>query len=496
MARTTGKQRASGQIGAATSVSRPIQQDDNVAPTRVRMLVERLARWDVALAGFAWLAWFAGHFAGLADLAIPAWVLSGLALGVLRPRFGLILTILVVPYLGGAGDLGQAETLRVVPVLGAASRVALDRLFGVRTPGAPRGEMVVLALVASGLFLLTALTAFLPAVNPGILVLAAAPWLIGAPVAFLAAWIVAAHQGGHGDDAILDTVLISTVAACLFAFAAWAGLSWTGPFAYAADVGGRLGALGYPTPTAMAVAVAVPFAVVAAHRRHIVLSAVVLAIGLGAVAATGSRGALLALAAGAFVATAASGRLSVRVATAGALVAIVGAAGVLFVRYRDTPDPIAGAIAQMIGTDTLRVQSWWAAVDITARNPLMGGGWLSLSRVPEFGSVDVTSSHNLFFNAFADGGLPLGITFGFLVLHSTAMMWWHRRTIASYAIAAATTLLVTGLWDIPNLRSYGAVMGGLALGIVARTVTATPEAGEPRASKAERRAAARRSRKR
>jgi hypothetical protein len=288
---------------------------------------------------------------------------------------------------------------------------------------------------------------------------------------------------------------VSTVVACLFALAAWWGISWTAPFAYPADVAGRLGALGYPTPTGMAVAIALPFAVAAAYRRHVILAAVVLAIGLETVAATGSRGSLLALAAGAFLATAASGRLTRRVALVGALITIVGAIGVLAVRYAGTPDPVGGAIAQMIGTDTLRAQTWWEAVKITAQNPLLGGGWLSLSRVPEFASVTVTSSHNLFLNAFADGGLPLGITFGALVLHSTAMMWWHRRTIAPYAIAAAIAFLVSGLWDIPNLRSYGAVMGGLALGIVSRSIPPTaPAAGErtePRPSKAARRAARR-----
>jgi hypothetical protein len=440
-----------------------------IADLQLTFAARQLVTWKFGLALVALLGWFGGHLAAVSDVAIPLWVIAGLALGLWSPRAGLVVTILVVPYAGGVVDPPQAELLRMVPILGGAARIAWDRLRGDRTDLAPGGVVVGLGFVLIGLYALTAFTAFLGDPNAERLVLAALPWLLGGPIALVAAWLIGAHDGRLPDSPILDAVLVSTLLACLFAFAAWAGVPWTDPFAYPADFYGRLSAFGYPTPTGMAVAIALPFAVVAAYRRHVVLAAVVLAIGLGTVAATGSRGALLALTAGAFVAAAASGRLTPRVAVAGAVIAIVGAVGVLAVRYGATPDPLGGALAQMIGTDTLRAQSWWAAILITVRNPLLGGGWNSLSRFHDFDLGGIGASHNMVLAGFADGGIPLGLAFCAVLFYSILTMWRNRRTIAPYAMAAATTLLVAGLWDIPNLRSYAAVMGGLALGMVARS---------------------------
>ena len=432
----------------------------------------RLTRWDVALAAFAWLSWFGGHFAGpVSDVAIPAWVVTGLALGLLRPRFGLLVTILVVPYLGGAADPPQAELLRVIPILGAAVRVGVDRLQGKRSLGAPRGEMVGLALVAAGLFLLTAFTAYRDSSRADQLVLAALPWLLGAPVAFLATWITAAHDGELPDGPIIDAVLLSTVVACLFALVAWWGAPWTASFAFPAEVSGRLAALGYPTPTGIGVAIALPFAVVAAHRRHVLAGVAVLALGLATVVLTGSRGPLIALGVGGFVGLAVSGRLNARTILAGAGIAMVAAAALVAVKYGTTPQQILDTLAAVNEGDAQRVQSWRDAIEMTLRNPLAGGGWGSLSRAQASGSAGIAASHNMILSAFADGGVPLGITFGGVVLYSVLTMWSNRRRIAPYAIAGATVLLVTSLWDVPNLRSYGAVMGGLALGLVARQLS-------------------------
>ena len=440
----------------------------------------RLARWDVALAAFAWLSWFGGHFAGpVSDVAIPAWVVTGIALGLLRPRFGLLVTILVVPYLGGAADPPQAELLRVIPILGAAVRVGVDRLRGERSLGAPGGGMVGLALVAACLFLLTAFTAYRQSSNAEQLVLAALPWLLGAPVAFLATWITAAHDGELPDGPIVDAVLVSTVVACLFAIVAWLGAPWTASFAFPAGGGGRLAALGYPTPTGIGVAIALPFAVVAARRHHLLAGIAVLTLGLATVVLSGSRGPLIALGVGGFVALAVSGRLSVRTILAGAGIAMVAAAALVAVKYGTTQQQILDALAAVNVGDAQRVQSWRDAIEITLRDPLAGGGWGSLSRVQESGSVGIAASHNMILSGFADGGVPLGITFGGVVLYSVLTMWSNRRWIAPYAIAGATTLLVTGLWDIPNLRSYGAVMGGLALGLVARKLSQSAAASGP-----------------
>jgi hypothetical protein len=468
VARTTRKQRAKGQVGVAGPASRRTGHDPAAPSGAIGIVVGRLARWDVALAAFAWLSWFGGHFAGpVSDVGIPAWMVSGIALGLLRPRFALLVTILVVPYLGGAAELPQAELLRVIPILGAGVRVAFDRLQGERAAKAPRGEIVGLAIGAALLFIVTAFTAPYQGTYAEQYAVAAMPWLLGAPVAFLAAWLVAAHDGELSDAPIVDAVLVSTVVACLFALIAWSGASWTAPFAYPAG-DSRLAALGYPTPTGIGVAVALPLAVAGAGRRHILAGAAVLALGLATIVFTGSRGPLIALGVGGFVAFAASGRLSIRLVVAGAGIAAVAVAGLVVVKYGTTPEQIQNAVTAINAGDSQRVESWRAAVEITLSNPLTGGGWRSLSQVPEFASVGIAASHNMILNAFADGGLPLGITFGGVVLYSVVMMWTNRHRIAPYAIAGATALLVTGLWDIPNARSYGAVMGGMALGLVSR----------------------------
>ena len=57
---------------------------------------------------------------------------------------------------------------------------------------------------------------------------------------------------------------------------------------------------------------------------------------------------------------------------------------------------------------------------------------------------------------------------------SVAALWRNRRGINPAWAAAAVALLVCGLWDMPQVRAYAAVAGGLALGLVAR-----PDAGEP-----------------
>jgi hypothetical protein len=481
VARSTRERRTNGRAGAAGPATRRARENPAAQPNPIESLVGRLARWDIALAAVAWLSWFLGHFAGpIADVAIPSWVVTGIALGLLRPRFAVVVTILVVPYIGGATDPANAELLRVIPILGAALRVAADRLRGTRRLGEPRGEMVALAFVAAILFLVTPFTAPVPSIYAEQYAIAGLTWLLAAPVAFLATWVAAADSGELSDGPITDAVLISTVVACLFALDAWWGAPWTASFAFPVDVTGRLAALGYPTPTGIGVAIALPFAVAAASRRHLLAGIGVLAIGLTTVILTGSRGPLIAIGLGALLALGAARRLNARTVLAGAGIAVVAVAALIAVKYGTTAQQILDGFAAVNVGDSYRVQSWRAAIEISFSDPLTGGGWRSLSRVPEFGNVGIAASHNLLLNGFADGGLPLGLSFGGVVFYSVVVMWSNRRRIAPYAIAAATTLLVTGLWDIPNLRSYGAVMGGLALGLVARNVSDPATQREPR----------------
>ena len=469
MPRTTRERRARGQIDARQPPNRKARHSVDAQPGTTRARLGQLARWDLALAAFAALCWFAGHVSGtVSTYAIPAWVISGLTLGLLRPRLGLLLTILVVPDLGGAADLAQAELLRVIPILGSAVRIGVDRLAGRQTVGAPRGELVGLALVAAGLFMVTAFTAYLARPNAETLVLGALPWLVGAPVAFLAAWIAGAHAGDPADYRVADAVAASTVLASLFALAAWWGAPWTAPFAYPADVTGRLSAFGYPTPTGIGLAIALPFAVAAAHRRHVLAGMAVLLLGLATIVLTGSRGPLIALGIAGLVAFAVSGRLGIRTLLVGSGIAVVVAVALVAVKYGTTIDQIRSVFAEVNAGDAQRVQSWRDAIDVTLRNPLTGGGWGSLSRAQDPALAGIAASHNMILSAFADGGLPLGIAFGGVVLYSIARMGSYRSRLAGYAIAGAMVLLLTGLWDIPNRRSDGAVMGGFALGLVTR----------------------------
>ncbi len=76
-------------------------------------------------------------------------------------------------------------------------------------------------------------------------------------------------------------------------------------------------------------------------------------------------------------------------------------------------------------------------------------------------------SHNVLLDAFASGGLPLGIANAVVILWSAWMTWVRRHTMAVWLIASVVTFLVCGLWDIPQVRSYAAVMGGLVLGMAA-----------------------------
>jgi hypothetical protein len=44
----------------------------------------------------------------------------------------------------------------------------------------------------------------------------------------------------------------------------------------------------------------------------------------------------------------------------------------------------------------------------------------------------------------------------------------YWRSIPTEWKVAATVLLVCGLWDMPQLRAFGSLVGGIALGLVSR----------------------------
>ena len=140
------------------------------------------------------------------------------------------------------------------------------------------------------------------------------------------------------------------------------------------------------------------------------------------------------------------------------------------VRYPDLIGRLSSGTLPNLEGDALRVISWVAAIQIALAHPLTGGGWMSVRgwNDRELGSKNVNLSHNVFLQGLADGGVPLGVAVGTVLLSSARSAWMRRHKVPVYWVAAAVALFVCGAWDMPQLRSFAAVMGGLALGLVSR----------------------------
>jgi hypothetical protein len=405
-------------------------------------------------------------------VAIPAWIVAGLALGFIAPWLGLLLTIAIVPFLGGATEALSGEVLRVIPIYGAAARVLLDRF--VLRPSLGRGgrqgppRWVVAAAVAGmALYAYTAQTGSLAVGGDPLFLDSGLHWLAGGPIAMMAAWIAASHLVAGRDKMLTNVVLGTTIVGCVLALVAWFGVPGVDLLTFPGRVGDRLGALGYPTPTAMGIATALPFAVAAALRYTRWLAFGVIGLALVVMILTWSRGPLIAIGIGTVIAVLASGRVERRFRIAGLVVGVVALVGLVAVRYGTNISAIVGAISGGAGSDVDRVNTWIAAASIALASPLVGGGWRAIERVGDFAQRQVAYSHNLILHGFAEGGLPLGITNGTVILYSAWNLWVRRHTMAPYLIAGAVTFLVCGFWDIPQVRSYAAVMGGIALGMAA-----------------------------
>jgi len=431
-----------------------------------------LARWDAGLLAIAATCWLLGHIPALAPVAIPAWIVTGLALGFLAPWLGLLLTVAVVPFLGGAINPIDGEVLRVIPIYGAATRVLLDRFVlgpsvaGVRRQGPPWWA-VAAAVAATALYAYTAQTGSLAMGGDPAFLDSGLHWLAGGPMAMMAAWIAASHLVAGRDGVLTNVVLGTTVVGCILALVAWIGVPGVDLITFPGVVAGRLAGLGYPTPTSMGIATALPFAVAAAFRRGRWLAFGVIGLALVTLTLGGSRGAFIAVGVGTVLAVLASGRVERRLWIAGVAVGVIALLGIFAIRYGTNIDSIVQAIGQIAGGDADRVNSWIAAVAVAIANPLVGGGWRSLERVGDFAQRELAYAHDILLHGFSEGGLPLGIANAIVILYSSWQVWLHRHTMAPYLIAAVVTFLICGLWDIPQVRSYAAVMGGIALGMAA-----------------------------
>jgi O-Antigen ligase len=442
------------------------------APAPATGLDRVLARWDLGLVALAATFWLLGHVPAIASLAIPVWIVTGLALGLVQPWFGLLLTIAVVPFLGGAIDAQYGEVLRVVPIYGSAARVLLDRfvlgpsLGGVRRLGPP-WWVVAAAIAAMALYGYTAVTGYFAVGQDPAFLDYGLHWVAGGPMAMMAAWIAASHLVSGRDRTLTSVVLGTTLGGCTLALAAWVGIPGVDLLTFPGQVGGRLGALGFPTPTSMGIATALPFAVAAAlsYRRWLAFG--VIGLALVTIILTGSRGPLIALGVGAVLAVLASGRVERRFQVAGVAVGAIALVSVAVARYGTNIDVIMQTMNAYVGSDVDRVRTWGAAVAITLANPLVGGGWRSVERFGDFAARQIAYAHDIILHGFSEGGLPLGITNATLILYSAWSVWRRRHIMAPYLIAGVAVFLVCGFWDIPQVRSYAAVMGGIALGMAA-----------------------------
>jgi hypothetical protein len=424
---------------------------------------------ELILAIIAGCFWLLGHGpAAIANLAIPAWVLAGLALGLLSPWFGLLLTLITVPFLGGSTDAITGEVLRVVPIHGAALRVLFDRFALGRTiSGEPPAWVVVCAAVAAGLYALTVQTGTVAVGDDPAFRDSGIRWVIGGSMAMMSAWIAASRLVAGRERTFTDVVLVTLAVACVAALAAYAALPWVGALTFPGVVNGRLAALGYPTPTAMGVAISLPFAVAAAWRRTRWLAFLMIGLAIAVMVLTISRGPLIAIGLGLVAAVLAGGRIDRRILIPGLLASAVALAVFVALRYGTSPAQIAASFSGAMGSDVDRVMTWAAAVSITVASPILGGGWRSIERFGTFAQARVAYAHNTILHGFAEGGIPLGLTNGAAILFSVVTVWRRRRTMATYLIAAAVVFFVCGFWDIPQARSYASVMGGMAMGMAA-----------------------------
>ncbi len=427
--------------------------------------------------------WLSTHLVSdYAPVTGVAYVVAAVLLGLLNPGLGAMFAVALVPFYGSGGVVGQglgvvpqglAELGRSAPILGAAARLLFDR-FAQRGSGAapwtPSRLMVGAAVAAMVLYPITRLTANGATWAPETRLIDETLFLFGAPVAMYAAWVVFSHLPRSAIERTMRLLPAFAAAALVVAVGAWAGLSLLDPFAFKGIVYGRLAALGYPTPTAMGIAITLPLAVGALWTRSRQGAAALLLFGAVVIFLTQSRGPLLALFVGAGAVALIGRQIPKRYIFAGVAASVTLFAILLLVRYPDLLQKLSHLRLPKLYGDELRVISWVAAFQIALANPLTGGGWMSVRgwNDGELGGKGVNLSHNVVLQGLADGGVVLGAAIATVVLGSLRNAWGRRHKIPISWIGAAVVVVVCGLWDMPQLRAYAAVMGGLALGLVSR----------------------------
>ena len=289
-----------------------------------------------------------------------------------------------------------------------------------------------------------------------------------------AASIIFSHIDRAALDRVVGVLPITLGIALACALAAWVGVPLIDLFAFKAQTFGRLAALGFPTPTAMGIAISLPLAFGAAYARSRRMAAMIAAGAIVAIILTESRGPLLAVIGGAAIAAIASRQVSLRWFAIGVPVGAIAIVALVVNRYgRRLADLLQGDLSNLKG-DAMRVTSWFAGIETAVASPIVGGGAFSVAfwHNGELAADGVNLSHNIVLQPLADGGFPLGIAVATVIASSAVGAWRRRRNLPPEWIAAVATVLICGLWDMPQLRAYGALFGGLALALGARRTTA------------------------
>jgi len=441
------------------------------------------------LTAAAILLWLLNHI-NTPQLGVFAFVYAAvvIVIGWTSPLLGGALAILLVPYRGAADSLsfGVSEFLRGAPIWSAVARLVWDRFWRARQPAAaprdgdededpiedPNPPLIMLGAALLGAFIAplqrlvaTSIGTF-PATNQNLDMLG----IFGTQSLFFGAWIFGAHLSSSRVRRLMPWFAVSLSLALAIALMAWVKVPLIKYIAFKANVAGRLAALGYPTPTAMGIAIALPLAFSAIWRtRRAALALITLGV-VVAVIFTESRGPLLALFAGGVTLAISMGGVRPQwIALGGVGAALLGGLLVLN-RYGRQLDLLLSGQIPNLASDLQRITSWYAGVQTALLHPLTGGGWFSLRywNSGELGKENVNLSHNIILQGLSDGGFPLGIALAVIVLGSIVLMLRYWRSIPTGWRAAVVVLIVCGLWDMPQLRAYGSLFGGIALGLVSR----------------------------
>lgn len=434
-------------------------------------------------------AWVAGRFdPAAAPLFSAIYMVSGLLLGLVSPMAGGVVVIALVPY-QGAGEaipFGTAEFMRATPIWGGVARLLWDRWGAGRAARANGGALypptllVVAALAAILLAPLQRLTATalgtFTSSNQNVDMLG----ILGTQALLYGAWIYASHLRREQITTLLKALAASLFVAMVVAILAWQEFGPLSLFAFDGRVFGRLASLGYPTPTAMGIAIALPLAAGALWGWSRRAAVALVTLGVLIIILTESRGPLLALGAAIALLLVSVRGIKVRTALGLGAASIAALVALVVNRYGNEIDQLLKGRLPNIESDFDRITSWIAGLQTALQYPLTGGGWFSVRfwNEGQLGANNVNLSHNLILQGLADGGFPFGVAIATVVIGSVVLMIRNRHQIPLPWRMAVVILLVCGLWDMPQLRAFGALLGGISLGLVARAVP-VKESGSP-----------------